>query len=80
MAIPQKAGFLVKCNIKGTPNGKTHLWNGSDTACRLWSTGGLNQKKRWEFYIEPPTELCTLCHPERHGIVYELPLFKNAGQ
>jgi|LakMenEpi03Aug12_release.lakeMendotaPanAssembly.Ray.scaffolds.fasta_scaffold946645_2 hypothetical protein len=79
MGLPAKAGFIVKCNVHGTPTGKTHLWSGSDTACRMWSTGGLLQHKRWDYYIEPPSELCTLCHPERHGVSYEPPLFKAAG-
>jgi hypothetical protein len=27
------------------PRAKAHFWNGTDTACRLWSTGGIDQQR-----------------------------------
>ena len=66
MGLPAKPGFIVRCNVHGTPNGKTHVWNGSDTCCHMWSTGGLDQRKRWDYCVRPPTKLCHNCHAERH--------------
>jgi hypothetical protein len=68
MSLPTNVGFIVRCTPTGEPKRKSHIWLGTDTACRMWSTGGLIQTKRWDYYIEPPTEICTLCHPERYGI------------
>lgn len=68
MELPNKAGFAVRCNGQGTPTGKTHLWTGHDTACRMWSTGGLPGRHKYRYFIAPPTELCHNCHAERHGI------------
>ena len=47
--------------VRRTRSGKAHYWNGIDTACRMYSTGGMNPKR----YI--PTEyledmpICTMC-------------------
>lgn len=68
MSIPAKAGFVVRCNVKGEPTGRSHLWTGCDTACRMWSTGGLSAHHRFQYYITPPTKLCHNCHAERHGV------------
>lgn len=68
MKLPPKPGFIVLTLPSGRIKGKSHIWTGVDTACRMWSTGGLLQHKRWDYYIAPPTQICTLCHPERHGI------------
>lgn len=45
--------------------GAAHIWTGNDTACRMWSTGGIKNKndRRWarvELALVPPT-LCTMC-------------------
>ena len=31
----------MKYLLKKTRKGKTHIWNGSDTYCRMYSTNGL---------------------------------------
>lgn len=39
-----------------------HLWNGWDTACRMWSTGGLRNKKAYT--VHPDTggrRVCSMC-------------------
>ena len=45
------------------PKAKAHLWDGSDTACRLWSTGGIKQTRPG--WITTPSiggrELCHMC-------------------
>lgn len=41
-------------------NKTCHIWDGKDTLCRMWSTGGL---KRWraKFYKEPTSRICQTC-------------------
>lgn len=41
-----------------------HLWDGEDTACRMYSTGGIRPTKpKWLVVFEPPKgkELCQMC-------------------
>lgn len=38
---------------------RAHIWNGSDTACRMWSTGGL---KRDLFECSPDRGQHEICH------------------
>lgn len=52
--------FLLR---RGEKKQKAHLWNGLDTFCRMWSTGGLNTKKG-DFVLSSSTcgkEICSLC-------------------
>jgi hypothetical protein len=40
---------------------KAHIWNGEDTACRMWSTGGL---KKELFVIDETSlgkDICVMC-------------------
>lgn len=56
--VRASAGFLFN-ELK--PKGKYHLWDGRDTACRLWSTGGINQARAgWHTVDVPPAR--ALCH------------------
>lgn len=45
------------------PKSMAHLWLGQDTACRLWSTGGIKQSRPG--WITSPTpmgrSLCQMC-------------------
>lgn len=45
------------------PKSMAHLWLGADTACRLWSTGGIKQSRPG--WITSPTpvgrSLCQMC-------------------
>lgn len=44
-----------KGNVKAA-----HIWNGSDTLCRMWSTGGMN--KSYGIYKTPEGhEICQMC-------------------
>lgn len=63
--FPSGEGFIVLTGIKGEPRGKSHGWLGKDTACRMWSTGGLPRHKNWDHRQEPPTEICNQCRPRR---------------
>lgn len=50
--------FLIrKTGLKA----RAHLWTGEDTACRMWSTGGL---KRSRFDVKSERgehEICVMC-------------------
>lgn len=37
-----------------------HIWKGTDTFCRQYSTGGLNPKN-YELVSESELPLCTMC-------------------
>lgn len=67
-AMPKHKGFLVRVNSLGLVNGKSHLWTGVDTVCRMWSTSLVQSNKTYRFFSEPPTQLCSLCHPERYDM------------
>jgi hypothetical protein len=45
------------------PMGKYHLWNGSDTSCRMWSTGGLKQSRPGWVFVEkkPERDFSQMC-------------------
>lgn len=45
------------------PKGKYHHFDGRDTACTLWSTGGIKQDRPgWRVVDIPPArELCHMC-------------------
>lgn len=66
--LPNHKGFLVRLNGRGLISGRSHLWTGSDTVCRLWSTGLSESSKTYRVTDEPLTQLCSLCHPERHDL------------
>lgn len=40
---------------------KAHLWVGHDTACRMWSTGGLKQSKFEVRDDRGEHEVCQMC-------------------
>ena len=46
-----------------------HLFDGSDTACRMWSTGGMNHRKYELVESVESLFLCTLCetHTRKDG-------------
>jgi len=67
-SLPKHKGFLVRLNFLGNVNGKSHLWTGSDTVCRMWSTGLDKSQKTYKVTAEPMTQLCSLCHPERYDM------------
>ena len=38
-----------------------HVWTGTDTACRMYSTGGM-RKKRYKLFTDPMGKpLCVMC-------------------
>ena len=38
-----------------------HIWIGTDTACRMYSTGGLAKKKYMVAYGPTSLAICTMC-------------------
>lgn len=50
--------FLV--NLK-KQNSVAHLWNGTDTVCKLYSTGGMSKKKKTVSTTTHGRELCATC-------------------
>lgn len=40
-----------------------HIWDGSNTACKMWLAGGMNRRKKtWEVVTNIGTkEICTMC-------------------
>lgn len=68
MNLPDKAGYIARRNSRGRVSGKTHLWNGQDTMCRMWSSGGLQAKHQYRYFFAPPSEFCSNCHADRHVI------------
>ena len=67
-SLPKRKGFLVRCNSLGSVNGKSHLWTGEDTVCRMWATSLVQSQKTYKVTAEPMTQLCSLCHPERYDM------------
>jgi hypothetical protein len=52
------AGFLIR---KLGSKCKAHIWTGTDTACRMYSTGGLRPKK-FAIYTSPNGHaVCHMC-------------------
>lgn len=46
--------------IRKGKNRAAHIWLGSDTACRMWSTGGIPKRK--SFVLEPDSGDLRVCH------------------
>lgn len=42
---------------------KAHFWNGKDTACKMWSTGGMNQRRDGYVILTDHhgKEICNMC-------------------
>lgn len=46
---------------KGTKKA-AHIWTGSDTLCKLWSTGGMRKSKGYSVHEDQQgLELCQMC-------------------
>lgn len=44
------------------PSASAHYWDGRDTACKMWSTGGLNKNRKWAVHATPGNHpICTMC-------------------
>lgn len=40
--------YFYRVGNKNPQKVAAHIWLGNDTACRMWSTGGLSPNKTWE--------------------------------
>src|SRR5271166_5532841 len=57
--------YLVKNHGKKT---RAHYWTGSDTVCRMWSTGGLRDKSRYSVTSDDAgLPVCQLCQNQAGG-------------
>lgn len=52
--------YLVKKRWKKKPP-VAHIWEGNDTRCRMWSTGGIVKKDRYEVVATTDHEICQIC-------------------
>lgn len=51
--------FLIR---DSNPNATAHHWDGHDTACKMWSTGGMNKNKKWSIRAASGSHpICTMC-------------------
>lgn len=56
-------GHRVKYLIrdKGIQN-SAHLWDGENTLCKMWLTGGMNQRKKWSLHqFAGMHPICHMC-------------------
>jgi hypothetical protein len=63
--------YLVKTKgPDGKQLGRCHIWDGGDTLCRMWSTGGIGTRGCWVVTDEKPVRgICSNCKSvERHAV------------
>lgn len=59
---PQKQGLgTIGGFLIGKKKGCAHLWDGSDTVCRMYSTGGMSRKKKKVSASAYGRPICLLC-------------------
>ncbi len=54
----------VEYLIRNKPKAKmrAHIWTGTDTACRMWSTGGLISRKGYSVHSTAEgRDICQMC-------------------
>jgi len=64
---------MGKVDVNGFLRGTrvAHLWTGTDTACRMYSTGGITRKRRYHVSeTNAGLPICVNCktHMERRGV------------
>lgn len=53
--------WLIRKKLKGK-KAVAHVWNGEDTACRLWSTGGIGRSRPYEVQeVRGDHPICHMC-------------------
>jgi hypothetical protein len=57
-----------------------HIWLGSDTACRMASTGGLNRRKYEIVSAAPRLPICTMCRSNAAQLQHDAPFAKPGTQ
>lgn len=58
LLAPSDQKFLIR---KTGRKIAAHLWDGADTACRMWSTGGLKKKNYTVHADTQGHEVCVMC-------------------
>lgn len=59
------AAYLIRVHGLGSKSPRAHLWTGTDTVCRMWSTGGLAKSKYSVQADSRGLEICTMCQAIR---------------
>ena len=63
--------FLICNRSKEDKTKKAHLWNGLDTFCNMWSTGGLGYKYDL-FNTDLHRDICTMCFNKKRKLDHEI--------
>jgi hypothetical protein len=57
--------FIYSKKVKKFKKNVAHIWDGSDTFCRMWKSNGMLRKERFEIADDLPTDierdLCLIC-------------------
>ncbi len=53
--------YLIHCYARRGKKSRAHLWTGTDTVCRMWSTGGLAKSKYDTYDDSRGLKICTMC-------------------
>lgn len=54
--------YLVRDNGKRARKSRAHIWVDGDSACRMWSTGGVKQQRRYKVCEEyGEHQVCQMC-------------------
>ncbi len=62
---------VVKHSWKGK---KSHLWDGNDTLCRMYSTGGLTGRKYRLSDSSGESDICQMCRTKHPDLETTVPL------
>jgi hypothetical protein len=61
----EPVAFIYSKKKKKFKKNVVHVWDGNDTFCRMWTTGGIMRKERFEITKDYPEdvdrEVCTMC-------------------
>lgn len=60
-----EAAYLVRNAGRRAKRSRAHLWDGSDTLCRMWSTGGIKRTSYRVFSEQDGHEICRMCQHVR---------------
>lgn len=61
ISMPSEWGFISHAE---PGRGSAHIWIGNDSACRMWSTGGLPFAESFRWTPSPDRKVCKRCEDE----------------
>jgi len=71
-----KVGFLCRVNRSGSAKGVSHVWDGHDTLCHMWSAGALRESQVG-FFGSPPKKICKICKENKLFDTMQIADFRN---